>query len=293
MIVPHRLKTTTSRNVIWDYSYKHDKINRTEEGDLRIVRFAIQGKAKYGVIQGDNISSLRGTPFTGFAGPGSSLALDGNSYQLAEVRLLPPCLASKIVGLGLNYRSHAEETKFSIPAVPLIFIKPSTAVIGPDDEIVLPRFFRRVDYEGELGVVMGKKAKNVPKDRARDYVLGYTCVNDVSERYAQKEDGQWTRAKGFDTFAPIGPWIETEIEPDNLKIETYLNKELRQSAYTADLIFGVYDLISFISGIMTLLPGDIIATGTPSGIGPMNPGDVVEVRINKIGTLRNFVVGQK
>ena len=262
-------------------------------GGLRIVRFAIQGKAKYGVVEGDIIRSLRGSPFASFAGPGNSLMLDGNSYQLAEVRLLPPCLPSKIVGLGLNYRSHAEETKLSIPAVPLIFIKPSTAVIGPGDEIVLPRFSRRVDYEGEMGVVVGKKAKNVPKDKARDYVLGYTCVNDVSERYAQREDGQWTRAKGFDTFAPIGPWIETEIEPDNLKIKTYLNKELRQSAYTADLIFGVYDLMSFISGVMTLLPGDIIATGTPSGIGPMNPGDVVEVRIDKIGTLRNFVVGQK
>jgi 2-keto-4-pentenoate hydratase/2-oxohepta-3-ene-1,7-dioic acid hydratase in catechol pathway len=260
---------------------------------LRIVRFAIRGKTKYGVIEGDIIRSLRGSPFASFAGSGSSPMLDGNSYQLTEVRLLPPCLPSKIVGLGLNYRSHAEETKLSVPAVPLIFIKPSTAVIGPGDEIVLPRFSRRVDYEGELGVVLGKKAKNVPKDKARDYLLGYTCVNDVSERYAQREDGQWTRAKSYDTFAPIGPWIETEIEPDNLKIETYLNSELRQSAYTTDLIFGVYDLISFISGIMTLLPGDIIATGTPSGIGPMNAGDVVEVKIDKIGILRNFVVGQE
>ncbi|MFW6105299.1 MAG: fumarylacetoacetate hydrolase family protein [Chloroflexota bacterium] len=260
---------------------------------MRIVRFAIQGKPKYGVIEGDIIRSLRGSPFTSFACSGSSLKLDGHSFQLAEVRLLPPCLPSKIVGLGLNYRSHAEETKLSIPTIPLIFLKPSTAVIGPGEEIVLPRFSRRVDYEGELGVVVGKKAKNVLQDKARDYVLGYTCVNDVSERYAQREDGQWTRAKGFDTFAPIGPWIETEIEPDDLKIETHLNKKLRQSAYTADLIFGVYDLISFISGVMTLLPGDIIATGTPSGIGPMTPGDVVEVRIDKIGTLRNFVVGQK
>jgi len=260
---------------------------------LRIVRFAIQGKPKYGVVNGDIIRSLRGSPFASFAGHGSSLVFGANSYQLAEVRLLPPCLPSKIVGVGLNYRSHAKETKLSIPTVPLIFLKPSTAVIGPGDEIVLPRFSRRVDYEGELGVVVGKKAKNVPKEKARDYVLGYICVNDVSERYAQREDGQWTRAKSFDTFAPIGPWIETEIEPDNLKIETYLNKELRQSAYTADLIFGVYDLISFISGVMTLLPGDIIATGTPSGIGSMNPGDVVEVKIDKIGTLRNLVAGEK
>lgn len=259
---------------------------------MRIVRFIVQGKVKYGRLEDNIISSFRGNPFVPFKGPDTSFVFDGSSYELAEVRLLVPCRPSKIVGLGLNYRNHAEETGSPIPRVPLIFLKPSTAVIGPEDEIVLPRFSRRVDYEGELGVVIGKKAKNVPEDGARDYVLGYTCVNDVSERYAQREDGQWTRAKGFDTFAPIGPWIETEIDPADLKIETYVNNELRQSAYTADLVFGVYDLISFISGVMTLLPGDVIATGTPSGIGPINPGDVVEVRIDKIGTLRNPVVSQ-
>jgi len=180
-----------------------------------------------------------------------------------------------------------------IPSVPLIFLKPSTAVIGHNDKIVLPSFSRRVDYEGELGVVIGRRAKDVLQDKVRDYILGYTCINDVSERHIQKEDGQWTRAKSFDTFAPVGPWIETEIEPDDLKPETYLNGELRQSACTSDLIFGVDDLVSFISSVMTLLPGDIISTGTPSGIGRINPGDVVEVRIDKIGNLRNFVVSQK
>jgi len=176
--------------------------------------------------------------------------------------------------------------------VPLIFLKPSTAVIGPDDEIVLPRLSRRVDYEGELGMVIGRKAKDVPEDKAREHVIGYTCLNDVSERHNQAEDGQWTRAKGYDTFAPIGPCIETEVDPDNLKLETYLNGELRQSANTSDLIFAVSKLISFVSSVMTLLPGDIIATGTPSGIGRVNPGDVVEVRIEGIGTLRNPVVRQ-
>jgi 2-keto-4-pentenoate hydratase/2-oxohepta-3-ene-1,7-dioic acid hydratase in catechol pathway len=268
-------------------------INYKEEAELRIVRFAVRGKVKYGVLEGNIIRGLRSNPFARFKGPGGSFTFDGDSYELGGVRLLAPCLPSKVIGLGLNYRSHAEETKLPIPSIPLIFLKPSTAVAGPGAEIILPRFSRRVDYEGELGVVVGRKAKDVPKDKAKDYILGYTCVNDVSERYAQKEDGQWTRAKGFDTFAPIGPWIETEVAPDDLKIETYLNGELRQSAYTGDLIFGVDDLISFISGVMTLLPGDIIATGTPSGIGRMNPGDVVEVRIDKIGTLRNFVVGQK
>ena len=260
---------------------------------MQIVRLVADGKVKYGVLEDITIRSFRGSPFTHFKGHASLLIPDGSTYELGKVKLLAPCLPSKIVCLGLNYRSHSEETKFPMPAVPLIFLKPSTAVTGPGDEIVLPRSSKRVDYEGELGVVIGRKARDVPKDMAKDCVLGYTCVNDVSERYAQREDGQWTRAKGFDTFAPIGPWIETEIAPDNLKLETYLNGELRQSAYTSELIFGVSELISFISSIMTLLPGDIIATGTPAGIGRMNQGDVVEVKIDKIGTLRNFVVSQK
>jgi 2-keto-4-pentenoate hydratase/2-oxohepta-3-ene-1,7-dioic acid hydratase in catechol pathway len=180
----------------------------------------------------------------------------------------------------------------ALPSVPLIFLKPTTAVIGPDDEIVLPRGSGRVDYEGELGVVIGRKAKDVPKNRVNGYILGYTCVNDVTERHIQKADGQWTRAKGYDTFAPIGPWIETDVDPNDLKLETSLNGGTRQSARTSDLIFGVADVVSFISNVMTLLPGDVIATGTPSGIGRMSPGDVVEVSIEGIGTLRNFVVAQ-
>jgi 2-keto-4-pentenoate hydratase/2-oxohepta-3-ene-1,7-dioic acid hydratase in catechol pathway len=245
------------------------------------------------VLEGEVIRGLRGSPFAHFKGPGRPATLDGSIYQRGEVRLLAPCLPSKVVCLGLNYRSHAEETKLPIPSVPLIFLKPSTAVIGPDEEIILPRLSRRVDYEGELGVVMGRKAKDVPPGGVGDYVLGYTCVNDVSERHNQREDGQWTRAKGYDTFAPVGPCIETDVSPDDLEVETRLNGELRQSARTSDLIFGVPELISFISGVMTLLPGDVIATGTPTGIGRMNPGDVVEVTIENIGTLRNFVRSQR
>lgn len=260
---------------------------------MRIVRFAIGDKIKYGMLEGRAIHGFRGSPFAQFKGHGGSFILDRSTYGPGKARLLAPCIPSKIVALGLNYRSHAEETKLPIPSVPLIFLKPSTAVIGPEDEIILPPLSRRVDYEGELGVVIGMEAKDVSKDNAMDYILGYTCVNDVSERYAQKEDGQWTRAKGFDTFAPIGPWIETEINPDNLKLETYLNGRLCQSARTSDLIFGVAELVSFISSVMKLLPGDIISTGTPSGIGRMNPGDVVEVRIEKIGSLRNYVVDHK
>ena len=259
---------------------------------MRIVRFIAGGRAKYGLLEENIIRELQGSPFSRFKNSRSQPTLDGTTYKLSEVSLLAPCLPSKIVCLGLNYHSHAEETKLPLPSVPLIFLKPSTAVIGPEAEIVLPRGWKRIDYEGELGVVIGKRAKDVPEERVKEYIIGYTCVNDVSDRHAQAADGQWTRAKGYDTFAPIGPWIETDANPDELKLETYLNGELRQCASTSDLIFGVSKLISFISGIMTLLPGDVIATGTPSGIGPMKPGDVIEVKIDKIGTLRNFVCAQ-
>ena len=250
---------------------------------MRIVRFSTGRNARYGVLEGEKIRGLRGSPF-------ARVAFDGSGFDLRDVNLLAPCTPSKIVCLGLNYRSHAEETKLPIPKVPLIFLKPSTAVIGPDDEIVLPRYSRRVDYEGEMGVVIGRKARHVPEEKAEEFILGYTCLNDVSERHNQRDDGQWSRAKGYDTFAPLGPWIETDVVPDDLKLETRLNGELRQSARTSDLIFRVSGLVSFISGVMTLLPGDVIATGTPAGIGRMSPGDIVEISIEGIGRLRNTVV---
>ena len=250
---------------------------------MRVVRFYSGSKIKYGVIDKASIRGLRRTPFR-------RIELDDKTYHLDEVKLLAPCTPSKIVCLGLNYRSHAEETKLPVPEVPLIFLKPSTAVIGPEEEIILPRGTKRTDYEGELGVVIGKRAKDVPEAKASEYILGYTCFNDVSERYNQRDDGQWTRAKGYDTFAPLGPCIETELSPNDLKIETYVNGKLYQCSRTSDLIFNVYRVVSFISGVMTLLPGDVIATGTPSGIGRLNPGDVVEITIEMIGTLRNSVV---
>lgn len=256
---------------------------------MQIVRFAADGRARYGIIKGNRIKGCKGSPFRSLTGRGVSPDFDGSEFPLDGIRLLAPCSPSKIVCLGLNYRSHAEETGLPIPALPLIFLKPSTAVIGPGEAILLPRDSRRVDYEGELGVVIGRKARDVPARRAREYVIGYTCVNDVSERHAQKEDVQWTRAKGYDTFAPLGPCIETDVDPTDLSIETRLNGERRQSARTSDLIFNVEELVSFITGVMTLLPGDVIATGTPSGIGRMSSGDVVEVTIEGIGTLRNYV----
>jgi 2-keto-4-pentenoate hydratase/2-oxohepta-3-ene-1,7-dioic acid hydratase in catechol pathway len=257
---------------------------------LRIVRFASDGKARYGILDGNAVRSLQRSPFAGFGDGQYNPKFDGNRYRLNEVRLLAPCTPSKLVCLGVNYRSHAMETGLPIPPVPLIFLKPPTAVIGPEDKIVLPRLEkRRVDYEAELGVVIGRRTKEISRERAKKCVLGYTCFNDVSERYAQKSDGQWTRCKGYDTFAPIGPWIETEVDPDDLQVESYLNGQLRQSARTSDLIFGIAEIISFVSGIMTLLPGDVIATGTPSGIGKMNPSDIVEIKIENIGTLKNYV----
>jgi 2-keto-4-pentenoate hydratase/2-oxohepta-3-ene-1,7-dioic acid hydratase in catechol pathway len=251
---------------------------------MRIVRFAKAGRTAYGILAGEQITALGSTPYEGLS-PGSEV------HALGDVELLAPCEPTKIVALGLNYRDHAAEFGREVPDEPLIFLKPSTAVIGPEADIVYPKMSRRVDYEAELGVVMGKTARRVSEESALDYVLGYTCVNDVTARDLQKKDGQFTRAKGFDTFAPLGPWIETEIAaPDNLTVEAYVNGERRQHGNTRDMVFGVRRLISFISQVMTLLPGDVIATGTPEGIGPMRPGDVVEVKLEGIGALRNRVV---
>ena len=255
---------------------------------MQIVRFNHKSEEKYGVLCDNLISGLTDDPFQCFKS-GSAVKKDGSTYTLSEVKLLPPCLPSKLVCLGLNYRPHAQEFNLALPSEPLLFLKPSTAVIGPEETIILPLGYRRVDYECELAVVIGKTAKQVPENQARDYILGYTCFNDVSERTIQKRDVQWTRAKGFDTFAPMGPWIETELDPDDLKLETYLNGEVKQSARTSEMIFNINHIISFISGVMTLLPGDVIATGTPAGIGPIKPKDIVEIKIEKIGTLRNRV----
>ncbi len=250
---------------------------------MKIVRFAADRKVKYGLLDGESIQSIGGKPYR-YVKPAASC------YRLGEVKLLSPCVPSKIVALGLNYHSHAREFNLPLSDAPLLFLKPSTAVIGQGDSIVYPPSSSRVDYEGELAVVIKKLAWRVSRGDALDYVLGYTCFNDVTARDLQAMDKQWTRAKGFDTFAAVGPCIETELDPGNVVLETYLNGELKQRTSTADLIFGVPELVSFISSVMTLLPGDIIATGTPSGIGPMRPGDTVEVKIEPIGTLRNHVV---
>lgn len=250
---------------------------------MKMVRFAAGRRTRYGILNGDSIEVVNGDPFR-------SLRLTGEHYRLGDIRLLTPCLPSKIVAVGLNYRSHAKELDNPLPEVPLLFLKPSTAVIGPEDAIVYPSVSSRVDYEGEFGVVIGKKARRIASEDALDHVLGYTCFNDVTARDLQNRDGQWTRAKGFDTFAAFGPCIETELDPTDVPVETYLNGELKQQSNTSDLIYSVAEIINFTSEVMTLLPGDVIATGTPGGIGPMVVGDTVEIRIAPIGTLRNRVV---
>ena len=256
---------------------------------MKLVRFTVDGRTLSGVIEGDHISVLDRGIFGGSLDKGALAEL----YQVDEVTLTTPCHPSKIVAIGLNYKAHAEEFNNALPEEPLLFLKPSTSVIGPGDEIKYPSHMsRRVDFEAELGVVIGKKASSVEVKEAREFILGYTCVNDVTARDLQKCDRQWSRAKGFDTFAPIGPWIETELNPDNVTIESFLNGELRQQSSTSDMIFNVDTLVSYVSKVMTLLPGDVIATGTPSGVGKMKPGDTIEVRVEGIGSLVNTVTGE-
>jgi 2-keto-4-pentenoate hydratase/2-oxohepta-3-ene-1,7-dioic acid hydratase in catechol pathway len=250
---------------------------------MKIVRYTLDKKTEYGIWDGELVQSLTATPYR-------QLKRRNRHHRLSDLKLLPPCTPSKIVALGLNYHSHAREIKMPVPAEPLIFLKPSTSVIGPEDNIVYPESSERIDYEGELGVVIKNRTRRVSTREAMNHVLGYTCFNDVTARDLQRRDMQWTRAKSFDTFSAIGPCIETELDPGNVYLETCLNGELKQQGNTSDLVFSVPELVSFISHIMTLLPGDIIATGTPSGIGPMKPGDTVEVKIEPIGTLRNYVV---
>lgn len=249
---------------------------------MKFVRFTINGSAGQGILEGDLVREIRGDMFGEFA-PGAQ------AYPLSEVRLLAPCVPGKIVCVGLNYRDHAAEVNLPVPEEPIMFIKPATTVIGPEEDILYPELSQEVDYEAELAVVIGKTARNVPVGQALDYVLGYTCANDVTARDLQRRDGQWTRAKSFDTFLPLGPYINTEVDPLSLKIELFLNGQMRQASNTGQMVFDVRELVSRISQVMTLLPGDVLLTGTPHGIGQMQRGDQVEVKIEGLGTLVNRV----
>lgn len=242
----------------------------------KLVRFFVDGDVFFGKLEKGLIQHVGGKPFP-------------RDLSLKDVRLLSPCMPTKVVAVGLNYLDHAKEVNLPVPEEPLLFIKPSSCVIGPGDAIVLPPESRRVDYEAELGVVIGRTTSRVPRASAGDHVLGYTCLNDVTARDLQTKDGQWTRAKSFDTFCPIGPWIVTDYDPGDSAIELYLNGELRQRSWTSNLIFDPLRLVEFISAVMTLYPGDVIATGTTSGIGALHEGDTVEVRIEGIGSLVNSV----
>jgi len=215
---------------------------------------------------------------------------DMQPIPLAEARLLPPVTPSKIVCVGRNYREHAKELGNEVPADILIFLKPSSALLAPGGKIVMPRLSQRVDYEGELAVVIGEKCRNATESEALSFVRGYTCANDVTARDLQKGDGQWTRGKGFDTFCPVGPFVSDEVDPSALDVETRVDGQVRQKGNTRDFIFSLPSVIRYISSVMTLLPGDLILTGTPAGVGPLKEDNKVEVSVSGLGTLTNFVV---
>jgi 2-keto-4-pentenoate hydratase/2-oxohepta-3-ene-1,7-dioic acid hydratase in catechol pathway len=241
-------------------------------------RFRYRDETFYGNVDGNKV-----------IGKGN---VEGKTFDLSELSILPPALPTKVVCVGLNYHDHAIEVNMPIPKEPVLFLKPPSAVIGHMDKIVYPRMSEQVDFEAELAVVVGKRCKNIKREKAVDVIAGYTCFNDVTARDLQRRDGQWTRAKSFDTFAPVGPFIvpATNIDPENVCIRSRVNGVIKQDSCTSNLIFDIPYLLEFISNIMTLEVGDIIATGTPPGVGPFRPGDVVEIDIEGIGVLKNEVV---
>ena len=265
---------------------------------MRIARFASGSEVAYGIVedqgngasggQGGVVAELHGHPFG--TDPGS-LRFTGARYPAAEVRLLAPVLPSKVIAVEGNYPGAPDDGAGRRSAEPALFLKPSTSVVGPQDPIAYPvKITERVEYEGELAVIIGRLCREVPVHRAAEVIFGYACANDVTARDLQERDEQWTRAKGFDTFCPLGPWIETEADPADLELVTKVNGEIRQQARTSQLRYGVPALIAYVSQVMTLLPGDVLLTGTPAGAGPLTDGDEVSVTIETIGTLTNRVV---
>lgn len=251
---------------------------------MKYARAEHNGIVHHCIVENDDLLLLSADPITD-----SSAAPTGVRVKLADARLLAPCVPGKVVAIGINYRDHAGEMGHELPEDPVIFLKPPTSVIGPGDEIVRPAQSQRVDFEAELALVIGKQCKGVKAEDAAQYIFGYTCCNDVTARDLQKKDGQWTRGKGFDTFCPLGPWIETELDDKSAEVQSRLNGEVKQHSNTKYLINPIGRLVEFVSAVMTLLPGDVITTGTPAGIGPMQSGDVIEVEVAGIGTLRNIV----
>ncbi len=248
----------------------------------KYVRFVAAGQTRYGLLDNETIHELAGNFLT-------TAEQTGTTYALSEVTLLAPTEPSKVMCIGLNYKAHAAERNKQIPEEPMLFLKPSSSVVATGEEIILPAIAKDVGYEGELAIVIGKRAKFISEAEAGDVIFGVTVLNDVSERFYQVKDGQWGRAKGFDTFAPIGPCVATGVDYQNLHIETKINGEVKQSSRTSDMIFSVNHLVSFVSQVMTLEPGDILTTGTPEGVGPLTDGDLCEITIEGIGTLVNRV----
>ena len=253
---------------------------------MRISRFSNQNNPPgWGWISGEKIGILEGNPFGVFRRLKASLNLN-------DVKLLPPVQPGKIIGIGRNYAEHARERGVEIPAIPMFFLKAPTAVIATGETIVLPPQSKRVEHEAELAVVIGKSGRWIDAVRAKDHILGYSVANDITARDLQQTDSQWARAKGFDTFCPLGPWIDTDFDPSEAMISCRVNGELRQMSSTHEMIFPVQQLVAYLSSVMTLLPGDVILTGTPAGIGPLQAGDILETSIDGLGTLRNPVAAQ-
>jgi 2-keto-4-pentenoate hydratase/2-oxohepta-3-ene-1,7-dioic acid hydratase in catechol pathway len=253
---------------------------------MKIIRYSHENDTRYGVLNNGCVQGIKGDIFSVFH-------IEEESVSLDQVKARAPVTPTKIIAVGINYRDHAQEFGHHIPEEPVLFIKPATTVIGPGDAIMLPQSSKRVDYEAELAAVVRKEAYKIPQDDAKDFILGYTCLNDVTARDLQRIDGQWTRSKSFNTFCPIGPVIETELDPNNVDVRSRLNGGEKQFSNTRNFIFPMFYLFSFVSFIMKLNPGDIISTGTPSGVGPMKDGDIVEIDIEGIGVLRNPVRSEK
>lgn len=250
---------------------------------MRLIRYEMRGSApRWGWIYQDQVGMIEGEPF------GEFRRLEAQT-PMNLVRLLAPVQPSKIICVGRNYAEHAKEQGFEPPELPMLFLKPPSSLISPGETIILPPQSSKVEHEGELAVVIGRGGRWIPAEEARKVILGYTVANDVTARDLQRKDGQWTRGKGFDTFCPVGPWIETELDPSDVLVQTRVNGEMRQMASTREMMFSVEQLIAFISSVMTLTPGDLILTGTPAGIGPLNDGDTVEVSVEGIGSLSNPV----
>jgi 2-keto-4-pentenoate hydratase/2-oxohepta-3-ene-1,7-dioic acid hydratase in catechol pathway len=249
---------------------------------VRLVRYRIGDRIATGFVEGDSVRGLRGTFFEDPVPSGAEFPLD-------DVRLLAPVLPSKVVAVARNYPEHAQEMGNPVPETPMLFFKPATAVIGPEDAIPVPDDAGRVDHEAELAVVIGRLTRKIDEQDALRSVLGFTCANDVTSRDWQRADGQWARAKGSDGFCPLGPWIETELDPANIEVASRVNGEARQSGRTSEMLFSPAALIAFVSRTITLLPGDVLLTGTPPGVGPIRPGDRVEVEVEGVGILANTV----